>query len=47
MRDMYVQIPGYSDIRINAAYAFGGMKLLNDTIRKNFLIHIDGNMEVD
>jgi LCP family protein required for cell wall assembly len=47
MRDMYVQIPGYSDNRINAAYAFGGMQLLNDTIRKNFLIHIDGNVEVD
>jgi len=47
MRDMYVQIPGYSDNRINASYAFGGMKLLNDTIRKNFLLHIDGNIEVD
>jgi LCP family protein required for cell wall assembly len=47
MRDMYVQIPGYSDNRINASYAFGGMKLLDDTIKKNFLIHIDGNIEVD
>lgn len=47
MRDMYVQIPGYSDNRINASYLWGGMKLLNDTIKKNFLIHIDGNVEVD
>lgn len=47
MRDMYVQIPGYSDNRINAAYAFGGMKLLNQTIEKNFKVHIDGNVEVD
>ena len=47
MRDMYVQIPGYSDNRINAAYAFGGMRLLNRTIEKNFMIHIDGNIEVD
>ena len=47
MRDMYVQIPGYSDNRINASYAFGGMQLLNETIKKNFLIHIDGNVEVD
>lgn len=47
MRDMYVQIPGYSDNRINASYAFGGMQLLNDTIKKNFLIQIDGNVEVD
>ena len=29
MRDMYVPIPGYSDNRINAAYAFGGMTLLD------------------
>ena len=47
MRDLYVQIPGYSDNRINAAYAFGGMKLLDETIEKNFGIHIDGNIEVD
>ena len=32
MRDLYVQIPGYSDNRINAAYAFGGMELLDATI---------------
>jgi LCP family protein required for cell wall assembly len=47
MRDMYVQIPGYSDNKINAAYALGGMELLDDTIEKNFLVHIDGNVEVD
>lgn len=47
MRDMYVQIPGYSDNRINAAYAFGGMELLDATVEKNFSVHIDGNIEVD
>lgn len=47
MRDLYVQIPGYSDNRINAAYAFGGMKLLDATIQKNFQVQIDGNIEVD
>lgn len=47
MRDMYVQIPGYSDNRINAAYAFGGMALLDETIKQNFDIDIDGNIEVD
>ncbi len=47
MRDMYVQIPGYSDNRINAAYAFGGMELLDETIKENFDIDIDGNIEVD
>lgn len=48
MRDLYVQIPGgYSDNRINAAYRFGGIDLLNATIEKNFGIAIDGNIEVD
>ena len=47
MRDLYVQIPGYSDNRINAAYAFGGMELLDATIKQNFDINIDGNIEVD
>lgn len=47
MRDLYVQIPGYQDNRINAAYTFGGMELLDETIETNFGIHIDGNVEVD
>ena len=47
MRDMYVPIPGYSVNRINAAYAFGGMELLDTTIETNFGVHIDGNVEVD
>lgn len=47
MRDMYVQIPGYMDNRINASYAFGGMDLLNECINKNFGVVIDGNIEVD
>ena len=48
MRDLYVQIPnGYSDNRLNAAYAFGGFPLLTDTIYTNFGITIDGSFEVD
>lgn len=47
MRDMYVKIPGYDKNRINAAYAFGGMELLDETIAKNFYIKIDGNVEVN
>lgn len=47
MRDMYVQIPGYRDNRINASYAIGGMKLLDACIDKNFGIQVDGNIEVD
>ena len=47
MRDMYVQIPGYMDNRINASYAFGGMELLNECLYVNFGIVVDGNIEVD
>ena len=47
MRDMYVPIPGYRDNKMNAAYAFGGMKLLNKVLENNFGIHVDGNIEVD
>ena len=47
MRDMYVQIPGFSNNRLNAAYIFGGMSLLDEVIEKNFGIKIDGNVAVD
>ncbi|MBO6165531.1 MAG: LCP family protein [Eubacterium sp.] len=47
MRDMYVDIPGYGGNRINAAYAFGGIDLLDQTIEENFGITIDGNALVD
>ncbi|MEL4107011.1 LCP family protein [Oscillospiraceae bacterium WX1] len=47
MRDMYVQIPGYSDNRLNATYQFGGMALLDETIKENFGITVNGNIEVD
>lgn len=42
MRDTYVQIPGYKDNRINAAYGTGGIKLLKETITQNFNIELDG-----
>ena len=48
MRDMYVPFPGgYADNRINAAYAFGGMSLLDTLIEEDFGIPIEGNVEVD
>lgn len=48
LRDLYVQIPGgYSDNRLNATYVFGGFPLLNQTLEKNFGIHVDYNVEVD
>lgn len=47
LRDLYVQIPGYNSNRLNAAYAAGGMRLLDDTLEQNFGIRVDGNVEVD
>lgn len=47
MRDLYVQIPGYSDNKLNAAYAFGGFELLDETIATNFGIAVDYNVEVN
>ena len=47
LRDLYVPIPGYQSNRINAAYVFGGMPLLNETLKTNFGICVDGNVEVD
>ena len=47
LRDLYVQIPGYTDNRLNAAYVFGGFPLLKDSLKKNFGITVDGCFEVD
>lgn len=46
-RDTYVQIPGYKDNRINAAYAFGGTKLLKQVLELNFGITVDGVVVID
>ena len=42
MRDMYVQIPGHLDNKLNSAYATGGIPLLYETIELNFNIKLDG-----
>lgn len=47
MRDMYVSIPGHEDNRFNAAYSFGGVTLLYQTIAQNFGIKLDGYVQVD
>lgn len=47
LRDLYVQIPGYSNNRMNAAFAWGGMSLLNSTLETNFGVTVDGNFEVN
>lgn len=48
MRDLYVRIPGgYSNNKLNAAYQFGGFKLLYETLLDNFGVRVDGGIEVD
>ena len=47
MRDLYVEIPGQKNNRINAAYVFGGAELLMETIEVNFGIHIDNYIAVN
>lgn len=47
LRDLYVQIPGYQDNRLNAPYALGGMELLKETLKHNFGVSVDGCLEVD
>lgn len=42
MRDTFVQIPGYKDNKLNAAYQIGGIELLYETIELNFDVQIDG-----
>lgn len=47
-RDTYVRFPdGHADHKLNSAYQWGGMPLLDETLELNYGIHIDGNIEVD
>ncbi len=47
MRDLYVEIPGHSNAKLNSAYAKGGISALYATIEKNFGISMDGYALVD
>ncbi len=47
MRDCYVQIPGYKPNKLNAAFQYGGYKLLCETLWLNFGVEIDGGVMVD
>ena len=44
LRDTYVEIPGYDNNKLNAAYAYGGTSLLDKTIEHNIGVHIDYNV---
>ncbi len=45
-RDSYVDIPGYGFNKINAAYAFGGPRLLSRTVEQATGVRLDGYVEV-
>lgn len=45
-RDSLVEVPGYGTTKINAAYAFGGPKLLVQTLEQNTGIRIDHYVEI-
>ena len=47
LRDCYVAIPGYSNTRLNHAFAYGGPDLLMETLQNNFKVHIDRYVAVD
>lgn len=45
-RDSLVEVPGYGTTKINAAYAFGGPRLLTRTIEQNTDIRVDKYVEI-
>jgi len=47
LRDIYLQIPGKKNNRLNAAYAFGGADLLMETIEQNLKIELSRYASVD
>lgn len=46
LRDSYVDIPGNGKNKLNAAYAFGGAPLLQQTVEGATGLHIDHYMEI-
>ncbi|MBR0349947.1 MAG: LCP family protein [Clostridia bacterium] len=46
-RAAYVAIPGHGNKRLNAAHAYGGAKLLVETIEQNYKIRIDKYVTVN
>lgn len=46
-RDLWVDIPGHGEGKINAAYSYGGSSLMVQTIRENLGIEVNHYVEVD
>ncbi len=47
MRDAFVDIPGYKPYKLNHAYQYGGMSLLNKTLKTNFGVDVSKDIAVD
>jgi polyisoprenyl-teichoic acid--peptidoglycan teichoic acid transferase len=47
MRDMYVEIPGYQNYKLNTAFFLGGPDLLRQTLKQNFGVDVQYYMMVD
>lgn len=47
MRDIFVEIPGYQNYKINAVYSLGGVDLLREVISHNFGINVEEYITVD
>ncbi len=47
LRDTFLEIPGYGEDKLNAAYSYGGAKLAAETIEYNYRIKIDKYIIID
>lgn len=47
LRDTYVTVPGHGGVKLNAAYAYGGLDLLIETVQNTWKIYIDGVVRVN
>lgn len=47
MRDVYVDIPGYQNYKINSVYSLGGVELLRQTLETNFDVQVEDYIVVD
>jgi len=45
-RDSYVPVPGHGSNKINAAFAFGGAQLLEQTVEQSTGLRVDGYLEI-
>lgn len=47
LRDLYVKISGHGKTRLNAAYVYGGVSLLKQTLEDNFGVTMDRTLTVN